>query len=172
MAKASFVRTDSLLAQFNKAETIVQQEIGDLTIELAEMGEEKMREFIQTRGTNRQWSRPWPSRKTPGRRSGSGPGRIDSGDMLKNVGRKFQRGEKQSRAVFGWTQDYEDYYKYQEEGFRHWRAGADPNQRGNRRPAVTVPGMFALRDARRFVVSQQEKKAKKYANRIARRLSQ
>lgn len=158
MAKASYVRTDSLLAQFDKAETIVQQEIGDLTIELAEMGEEKMREFIQTRGTNRQWSRPWPSRKTPGRRSRSGPGRIDSGDMLKNVGRKFQRGEKQSRAVFGWTQDYEDYYKYQEEGFRHWRG-------------PTVPGMFALRDARRFVVSQQEKRARKYANRIARRLS-
>lgn len=159
MAKASFVRTDSLLAQFDRSETIVQQEIGDLTIELAEMGEEKMREYIQTRGTNRTWSRPWPSRKTPGRRAGSGPGRIDSGDMLEAVGRKFQRGEKQSRAVFGWTKDFEDYFRYQEQGFVHFANGQK------------VAGMFALRDARRFVVSQQEGKAKKYAKRIARRLS-
>jgi hypothetical protein len=159
MAKASFVRTDSLLAQFDKAETIVQQEIGDLTIELAEMGAEKMREYIQTRGTNRTWSRPWPSRKTPGRRAGSGPGRIDSGDMLKGVDRKFQRGQKQSRAVFGWGQNFEEYFRYQEEEFVHFRS------------LKKVVGMFALRDSRRFVVSQQEKIARKYANRIARRLT-
>lgn len=159
MAKRPFIRTDNLVGKFDRASTIVQQEIGDLTIEVAEKGAEAAREIIRTRGRNREWARPWRSEKTGRFRSGSGPGRIDSGDMLNNITVQFQRGEKQSRAVFGWIKTYEYYYKYQEEGFNHWISGKE------------IPGMFAIRDARREAAAEAPQIAKKYTRRIARRLS-
>lgn len=156
--QSSYVRTDVAFSKFDKADTVVQQEISDMTMEVAEKAADKMREFIETRGTNRVWEGAWRSQKTGRYRTRSGPGRIDSGDMLKNVGVKFQRGEKQSRAVFGWVNQFENYYKFQELGFKH----AFRN--------VTVPGMFALRDSRRYVVSKMPSITKKYEKRIARRL--
>lgn len=160
MAKRPFIRTDNLIGKFDKSNTIVQQEIGDFTMEVAELGAEVAREIIRTEGRNRTWARPWRSEKTGRVRSGSGPGRIDSGDMLNNIDVQFQRGEKQSRAVFGWVKTYENYYKFQEEGFVHWISGEE------------IPGMFAIRDSRRIMVNEAPKIAKKYARKIARRLSQ
>lgn len=158
MARKAYVRTDNALGKINKLSLAARQEISDMTIEVAEFGAEVVREIIRTEGTNRIWpGGPWRSEKTGRLRFGSGPGRIDSGDMLNNVTVQFQRGDKQSRAVFGWVRTYEEYYKYQEEGFIHWKSGE------------SVPGMFAIRDARRIMVNELPRIAKKYSRRIARR---
>lgn len=161
MAKKSYVRTDAFLGKLDKADTVIKQEISDLTMEVAKFGAERMQHYISTRGRNREWERGWPSRKTGRLRYRSGPGRIDSGDMLRNVSVKFQRGQKQSRAVFGWVNKYEEYYKFQEreEGFVHWISGEK------------IPGITSLRDARRDTVNELPRLRKKYRARITRRLN-
>jgi len=158
--QSAYVVTSKAFEKFDRSSVIVQQEIEDLTMEIANQAADKMRELISTKGTNRVWQRSWFSEKTGRYRDRSGPGRIDSGDMLNNVDVQFQRGDKQSRAAFGWIKKYEKYYKFQEEGFTHIFRNAK------------VPGMFALRDARRYAVSKLPQVSKKYQNRIARRLSQ
>jgi hypothetical protein len=157
--KSSFIRTDNLIKKLDNTKTVAKQRVSGLTIEVAELGADKMRELIETKGTNRDWSGPWYSAKTNRYRSRSGPGRIDSGDMLNNVTAQFQRGQKESRAAFGWLKKYEEYYEFQEEGFTHWVTNEE------------ITGMFALRDARRYVVSQLPKIIKKYENRINKGIS-
>lgn len=92
--------------------------------EFARVGAERMVEYISTRGTG------WVGR---------GPlavpyGRIDYGNMVGDVksGVRSQFGRK--TASFGWLDNKEEYYSYQERGFTH-PSGKD------------VRGMYALADA-------------------------
>lgn len=162
--RSSYVDASKFLTSLENAPAEIRQEVEDLTIEMAKLGEERVKYYILRRGTNRTWgdgTKPsgWWSKKTQRYRYGSTSARYDSGDMLRSVGRQVQSGEKQSRAAFGWLYNFEPYFAYQESGFYNVLA---------RKP---VEGMFAIRDARRDVVNEVPKLARKYASRIARRLS-
>jgi hypothetical protein len=152
------VDASKFLSGLDRSILEVRQEVEDLTAEMAELGAERMRNYIKTRGTNKTWDGGWWSKKTQRYRYGSTSQRYDSGDMLRAVDRQVQAGERQSRAAFGWIRDFEPYFSYQETGFFNVLAG------------TPVEGMFALRDARRDVVSALPKLSKKYVARIARRL--
>ena len=129
----------------------------DLQIELARAGRDEMVRLIETRGTGRQWNKPWRGRKSGRYKQTSSPGRVDSGDMRDAVGVRFERGAQQTNAAFGWIRNFENYFGYQDQGFYHVKA--------NR----MVDGMFALRDARLYVTKQVlPKLVRKYKNRIAR----
>lgn len=95
-----------------------------------EVGEKAMKEAIATRGTGKTWSHPWRGR------TGSIPGRVDSGDMQDDVrGVITDRSKTEVTGNLGWDEDSPDYYRYQEYGFMHVLNGQD------------VEGMMALRDA-------------------------
>lgn len=96
------------------------EEIMDETVQ---EGAAMMRRYIETRGTER-------SGKT---------GRIETGSMRDNVEHNTQRFAKSVRGEFGWGVAggrHEDYYEYQEHGFR-WMGRDD----------IHVPPMHALLDA-------------------------
>jgi len=156
--KSSFVDVTKFTQKLDRVKTEISQEVEDLTIEAASFGAERMREYISTRGTRVPWANAWRGRKTGVYKTTSAPGRIDSGDMLNAVGTAIQAGPRESRATFGWVRNFEEYFRHQEYGFNHWIG-------------VRVEGMFALRDARRDVVAELPRLAKKYEKRIAKRLS-
>lgn len=67
----------------------------------AETGEKLMSAYIETRGTTRSGKR----------------GRVETGTMLKNVqGETFRQG-RTITARWGWLNRWEDYFRYQEQGF-------------------------------------------------------
>lgn len=89
----------------------------------AEFGAAKMRQYIKSRGTAKSGHE----------------GRIETEKMLEAVGAGEARRTQTGVAVnFGWGVDGdkpEDYYAYQERGFRHWISGE------------FIPPMHALLDA-------------------------
>lgn len=93
-------------------------------------GADLMRQYIQTRGTGFE----------------DRPGRVDEGYMLGDVAAsEVIKDRKGVRGKFGWGvtgSPAQDYYVYQENGFRHWRSGKD------------VPPMHALLDA--FIKTREE----------------
>lgn len=139
----------------------------DLQIELARAGQEKMVELIERRGVGVQWARSHyakDSDKSGSLRNSSFPGRVNTGNMRDSVGVRFERGRDRSVSAFGWIRNFEDYFGYQEEGFYHVKMAESPRNNRSR-----VPGMFALRDARRYVVKEVlPKLVRKYERRIAR----
>lgn len=94
-----------------------------------ESGREAMREAVETRGTGNTWSHPW------GDRTGSFPGRVDTGHMLDEVqGEVTERTKHSVTGMVGWKGDSEAYIAFQDQGFRHVLTGQ------------YVEGMRALRD--------------------------
>lgn len=91
--------------------------------EIAAQGAEEMRGYINTRGTN--WSR------SQGR-----AGRVDTGQMLDDV--SYRQNPHHSARIFswefGWINAFQQYFGFQERGFRH--VGG-----------TSVEPMYALRDA-------------------------
>lgn len=140
----------------------------DLQIEAAKAGAEKMKEFINERGTGATWTSPKRAKESPpsgGFRAGSSPGRVNTGNMRDSVSFRFESGPEKTISSFGWINsnvgrgDDGEYFLAQELGFT---AG------GFRAPQEVV-GMFALRDARLYVTQQLlPRLATKYAKRIAR----
>lgn len=167
-----YVDATRFLSNIDRTKTEVRQEVEEMTQEMADLGAERTRYYIKTRGTNKTWGQEsegtrgkpsgWWSKKTNRYRYGSLSARFDSGDMLRSVGTQIAAGPRQSRAVFGSIRDLgeRNYFKYQEEGFFNVKA------------RLRVEGMFALRDARKDVVAETPKIARKYEKRIARRLGQ
>lgn len=103
-------------------------------------GASVMREIISNQGTNKDWGASWPSR-AQGRKSSSGVGRIDTGEMLKSVDSKIiQSSGGRTVGEFGWLNNQQDYFLYQDNSFRHWITGQ------------TIPAMNALRNAYTYAV--------------------
>ena len=100
--------------------TRIEDGIEDALKLAMEDGAEIMRSNIATRGTAK---------------SGKA-GRIDTGKMIGDVKSRVYPGtDKGNRVVrFGWIDNREDYYGYQEGGFEHVNGGE-------------VEGMYALQDA-------------------------
>jgi len=118
---------DALERRFNPKTTMdrVEAAMADAT----DKGRDAMREAVETRGTGKTWKHPWRGR------SGSIPGRVDSGDMLDGVkGEVTERTRHSVTGVVGWDDDSEAYMAFQDQGFRHVLTGE------------YVEGMMALRD--------------------------
>ena len=95
-----------------------------------EGGKQDMRAYIEARGTGRTWQHPW------GGRTGSYPGRVDSGDMLNDVeGRVVASDANGVTGVLGWAEGSPSYYRHQEHGFHNTLTDTD------------VEGMRAFADA-------------------------
>lgn len=94
------------------AEAVLEQAMED--------GAESMRHHIRTRGTAKSGKQ----------------GRIETGAMLEDVKSRVYPGTKKGNVVgrFGWIDNREDYYGYQEGGFEHVNGGS-------------VEGMYAMVDA-------------------------
>lgn len=104
--------------------TVMDDVLGD--------GANEMQSNIETRGTGREWSRPWG----PNGRTGSYPGRVDTGQMIREVqGEVTSISNKRVTGTLGWPEDSPDYYRLQEHGFYHTLTQED------------VDGMRALADA-------------------------
>lgn len=78
-------------------------------------------------------------------------GRIDSGDMIRDVSHRVdQMQDGRSRGFFGWLNAPNDpdkkYYVYQEGGFTHWRSGE------------LIEGMYAVADAATQVFGDLQKR--------------
>lgn len=95
-------------------------------------GKDRMVEFIETRGTLREWEKGW-GRST---RTASIPGRDDTGQMKSDViGEVTSASAQHVRGILGWPDGSPEYYRHQENGFFHTIAQRD------------VEEMNALRDA-------------------------
>lgn len=97
---------------------------------VAEFGENKTKEFIETRGTAKSGKR----------------GRVETGQMRDSVkGEATKKGRQHHQAEFGWMSQAPDWARFQEAGFTH--VGGSP-----------VEGMFALGDAGVLAVEEAKKK--------------
>lgn len=95
-----------------------------------DFGSQVMKELIETRGTGKTWTRPWYGRE------GSYPGRVHTGNMLNSVSSWVGTGESgRTQGRFGWINNREDYFRFQEGGFKHNLTGE------------MVEGMYAVVDA-------------------------
>jgi hypothetical protein len=119
--------------------TIVEETIEDAAV--------VMRDTIMTTGTNKQWKSPWRGRNSGYLRYGSDEARYDMGWMKKAVkARMKERTQTKASGEFGWLDQQEDYYIYQDQGFTHWITGDK------------IPAMNALRDAATFARVTIEKR--------------
>lgn len=126
-AKASFSGLDSLTKLQDRAPLMDRAQ--EALENALEKGEEAMKEMVATRGTGKTWSHPWRGRE------GSYPGRVDTGNMQKEVrGEITERTPRRVAGNLGWDENSADYIRLQDNGFRHVLAGED------------VEGMMALRD--------------------------
>lgn len=99
-----------------------------------------MKEMIETRGTGRQWSGPWFGNP----RTESYPGRNDSGHMRDSVTKNTPRVTEKGNIYggFGWMRNREDYFAYQEGGFKHVISGE------------YIEGMYAMQDSAELAFGQ------------------
>lgn len=65
----------------------------------------------------------------------SGPGRYETGNMIQSVKYRVEISNTKIVGEFGWLDNQEMYFFYQDEGFTHWLSGEH------------IPGMLALMDA-------------------------
>jgi hypothetical protein len=165
MAKRRYARVEAVLNRVERMKKTTPAILEDMQIELANAGKDEMQRIIETSGIGRPWQSPLPAKVLPRSgqlRTSSSPGRVNTGTMRDAVRVRFEGQGERKIAAFGWIDapsSDQKYFEAQEYGFR---AG------GFRRP-MQVIGMFALRDARRYVVNQVlPRVARKYQNRINR----
>lgn len=65
----------------------------------------------------------------------SGPGRYETGNMIRSVKYRVEISNGAIVGEFGWLDNQEMYFLYQDHGFVHWLSGD------------MIPGMMALMDA-------------------------
>lgn len=106
-----------------------------------------MKDTIMTSGTNKLWKSAWRGRNSGMLRYGSDLDRVDAGWMKKAVkSRMIQSGPKMAAGKFGWLDQQEEYYIYQDQGFTHWITDEK------------IRGMNALRDAVTYAKVTVEKR--------------
>ena len=97
---------------------------------------DQIKETIENSGTGETWKGDWGSwpHGHPGR-TGSSPGRVASGRMRDAVKARTTRTGSSVTGEAGWIDEWEDYFGYQEGGFRHVIAQRE------------IAGMYAITDA-------------------------
>lgn len=106
-----------------------RQCIDQAMVKAIETGVEFGKNAIETRGTGKTWQRPWHGRV------GSYPGRVDTGEMLREFRGEVEVGRTETTGKLGWTKEQLTYFVAQELGYSHNITGDE------------IEGMFALRDA-------------------------
>ena len=98
--------------------------------ETVDFGEDRMKTMIETRGTGETWSRPSKSGRT-----GSYPGRVDTGKMIGGVKAEVERNRNSIVGQYGWIDENPEWHAHQEWGFKHAITGK------------FIRGMRSLRDS-------------------------
>jgi len=100
-----------------------------------------MRETILSTGTQRYpgtqdaWKSAWRGKNSGELRYGTGDARFETGKMVNAVkSAMLESSNTKASGVFGWLNTQEEYFIYQDKGFRHWITGEK------------IPAMNALRD--------------------------
>lgn len=146
--------------------------------EVGRVGEDAMRQKIER--TSSKHARSGLKAKL----GFSAGGRIRTGKMYKSVGSRPRRGAKTYQVEVGYVGSKEEYFKWQEIGFKNvWKFfgqwdrpySSAPNapagwlfRRLNRSKAPKVEGLFALRDARDKMEIQSYKIFAKAGRRLER----
>lgn len=178
MTRYARINTSELLKRGNQAKKVIQEEARRMAEEAAQFGEERMKEYIRERGT-----RFSDAAQQAG--VNRGPGRIRTGNMYNSVSSRVESGSSRTLAAFGWLRNFEEYFQYQETGFRNrfiamYTPGGRLLVQGSK-PIIrrnpfggykNTPGMFALRDARADVETYLPKLTTKYRTRITKRINQ
>jgi hypothetical protein len=177
MVRFSKIDVTKALAKLDLSEKVMREESIKLAGEIAELGELEMKANILTSGT--QFS-------DAARAAGinSGPGRYRTGAMYNAVQSRVQAGASTVSAAFGWIRNFQEYFLYQELGFRNLFiasyigsgqlrvVGGQPVIRRNPYGGYKrTPGMFALRDAAAEVQRQTPKFVARYVKNISRRVN-
>lgn len=174
-----FVRTDinKLFKKFDMSEDFVREEAKNLAEEIGELGSMEMKTNILASGTRFSQA---------ARNAGinQGPGRYRTGKMYKSVEYRVEAGPSRISAAFGWIRNFEDYFIYQELGFRNIfiasYTGSGNLRVANGQPVVRknpyggfkrTKGMFALRDATQSVQRELPRIARKYDQRLSRKIN-
>jgi uncharacterized protein (DUF169 family) len=182
MARFITINISGLERKLASAKEIIKQESKLMAEELAEFGAERMREYIKQRGTKF-------SAAAAAAGLNKGPGRIRTGKMYDSVDARVSlvgsnaSGTRVS-AEFGWIRNFEEYFEYQETGFKNnfiaAYTGSGRLRIVNGGPVImrnpfggykNTKGMFALRDSGADAESQLPRLTTKYKSRITRRIN-
>lgn len=122
----------------------VSEEVFEDAVETIEEASSEARDamkiHIETTPGKEQWDGDWTGfqrREGKPLRYGSTPGAVHTGKMVNSVGSRVTRGNNTAEAEAGWIDEgsWEEYFQYQEQGFRNVLAG------------VNVEGLHALETA-------------------------
>lgn len=120
---------------FNMANSIndmIETELG----EAGKVGAEEGQRFIREEaGTGNTWSRPWSDGRT-----GSFPGRVDTGAMASAMDYQILKGKGVDLDI-GWVRIWEEYFGAQEDGFTN----------GGSRTSKAVAGMGVMAHLRTHI---------------------
>jgi hypothetical protein len=177
VSKFARVEIRGILARPNLAKEILERNAKAMAEELAKFGAERMREYVRTRGTAF-------SEVAQSAGINMGPGRMRTGKMYESINYRVESGGSKTIAAFGWIQNFEQYFLYQELGFRNKfiaaytptgrlivRDGGPIIRRNPFGGYKNTKGMFALRDARADTESRIPALAKKYRGKITREIN-
>ena len=160
-ARVDFTKGEALLRNLGKA---ANEEMRALMEQVAYTGAERMKERILDSGTafSARALKEGINKKR---------GRYRTGAMYNDVTWRAEIGPKRFYAVFGWIKRMQDYYQYQETGFRNhffWASPLKANEPVWRNGGAykITQGMFALWDARQEARNLQEKLVKGMAARV------
>lgn len=160
----------------NRLKQIILEESVKMAEEVGELGELEVKSNIAASGT------PF-SLKARQAGINKGPGRYRTGLMYNSVSHLVSKSGGNVIARFGFVKRFEDYFRYQELGFRNKfiaaydgsgnlkvRGGAPVIRRNPFGGFKNTPGMFAIRDARTAIVEELPAIARKYEGIIKRRV--
>ena len=183
MAQSVRVNISGLERKLASAKRIIKEESILMADELAKFGADRMREYIKQRGTKF-------SAAAASAGINRGPGRIRSGNMYNSVDHRVtsigsNASTSRVSAEFGWIRNFEQYFEYQELGFRNFfiaaYSGSGKLRVVNGQPVISrnpfggyknTKGMFALRDSRADAEAEVPRLTKKYRSRITRKINQ
>jgi hypothetical protein len=182
MAQFITINISGLERKLASAKEIIKEESKLMAGELAEFGANRMREYIKQRGTAF-------SAAAAAAGVNKGPGRIRTGKMYDSVDARVSLAGSNASgtrvsAEFGWIRNFEEYFEYQETGFKNKfiaaYTGAGRLRVVNGGPIImrnpfggykNTKGMFALRDSGIDAESELPRLTKKYKSRITRRIN-
>lgn len=174
----TFTGIDQLIDRLSDARDIIEQEQDNMADELGEIGVDAMQEKFDRSDRGRKYTRA-------AQRAGynQGPGRNRFGAMYDAIDYRVDVSSYGVDLTVGYVSDNEDYFEYQEEGFetmgraaytrkgelRFWKDGEPMIFQG--KYPIKIPGVFALRAARRAMNSEMPRLIKKYKSRITKRIN-
>lgn len=167
-----------LIDRLEASPDIVREEAENMADEIGNIGAQTMRFRVVNSGTDF-------SRAAQEVGVNQGPGRIRTGALFDSIDYRVESGQRQTRSVIGYLNDYEEYFLFQEEGFdNYWSAsyvnGVLQTRRGEPKvypravhglEPTQTPGIMALEAAEAEINDEMPRLLKKYKTRITKRLN-